>query len=184
MLNEQRPTPSARAQSSYYAFHGGAIRGVYKKKVQNTEHNNHISLWKDQCDDVIGSNTNATRSSPPPMFVSSFDNLCRLEFPKFCHLRKRENWLPLGRSHSLFIILCSSYSTLRSHQFLASRLTSDLRRRQMFKKQILIPWAVVVAQLVVWSLPIPQVRSSNPVIGKIYIQHMLIVNCIEKTKIK
>ena len=26
--------------------------------------------------------------------------------------------------------------------------------------------AVVVAQLVEWSLPIPEVRSSNPVIGK------------------
>ena len=27
-------------------------------------------------------------------------------------------------------------------------------------------WAVVVAQLVEWSIPIPEVRSSNPVIGK------------------
>ena len=27
-------------------------------------------------------------------------------------------------------------------------------------------WAVVVAQLVEWSLPIPEVRGSNPVIGK------------------
>ena len=29
-------------------------------------------------------------------------------------------------------------------------------------------WAVVVAQLVEWSLLIPKVRGSNPVIGKIY----------------
>ena len=28
-------------------------------------------------------------------------------------------------------------------------------------------WAVVVAQLVEWSLPTPEVRSSNPIIGKI-----------------
>ena len=27
-------------------------------------------------------------------------------------------------------------------------------------------WAVVVAQLVEWSLPTPEVRGSNPVIGK------------------
>ena len=33
-------------------------------------------------------------------------------------------------------------------------------------------WAVVVAQLVEWSLLIPEVRSSNPVIGKIYIEHL------------
>ena len=43
--------------------------------------------------------------------------------------------------------------------------------------------AVVVAQLVELLLPIPEVRGSNPVIGKIYIEH-LTVNCIEKTKIK
>ena len=30
------------------------------------------------------------------------------------------------------------------------------------------PWAVVVAQLVEWSLPIPEVRGSNPVIGIFY----------------
>ena len=34
------------------------------------------------------------------------------------------------------------------------------------------------------SLPKPQVRSSNPVIGKNYIEHLFTVNCIEKTKIK
>ena len=32
-------------------------------------------------------------------------------------------------------------------------------------------WAVVVAQLAEWSLLAPVVRSSNPVIGKIYIEH-------------
>ena len=31
---------------------------------------------------------------------------------------------------------------------------------------LLIYWAVVVAQLVEWSLPIPEVRGSNPVLGK------------------
>ena len=44
--------------------------------------------------------------------------------------------------------------------------------------------AVVVAQLVERSLPIPEVRGSNPVIGKKIIEHLFTVNCIEKTKIK
>ena len=43
--------------------------------------------------------------------------------------------------------------------------------------------AVVVAQLVEQLLPILEVRCSNPVIGKIYIEHFT-VNCVEKTKIK
>ena len=43
---------------------------------------------------------------------------------------------------------------------------------------------MVVAQLVEWSLPIPEVSGSNPVIGKIYIDHLCTVSCIEKTKIK
>ena len=45
--------------------------------------------------------------------------------------------------------------------------------------------AVVVAQLVEWSLLIPDVRGLNPVIGNyLYIEHLFTVNCIEKTKIK
>ena len=42
-----------------------------------------------------------------------------------------------------------------------------------------------MAQLVEWSLPITEVRSSYPVIGKIYIEHFLLVyyKCIEKTQI-
>ena len=40
--------------------------------------------------------------------------------------------------------------------------------------------AVVVAQLVEWSLPIPEVRGSNPVIGKtFYIEHLFTVNCVK-----
>ena len=34
-------------------------------------------------------------------------------------------------------------------------------------------WAVVVVKLVERSLPIPEVRGLNPVIGKIYIEHLL-----------
>ena len=33
--------------------------------------------------------------------------------------------------------------------------------------------AVVVAQLVEWSLPTPKVRSLNPVIGKLHIAYIL-----------
>ena len=36
-----------------------------------------------------------------------------------------------------------------------------------------VPRVVVVAQLVEWSLPIPEVRRSNPVIGKKYFEHLL-----------
>ena len=46
------------------------------------------------------------------------------------------------------------------------------------------PKTVIVAQLVEWLLAIPEVRGSNPVIGKIYMEHLFPVNCIEKTKIK
>ena len=43
---------------------------------------------------------------------------------------------------------------------------------------------MVVAQLVEWSLLIPEVISLNPVIGKIYFEHLVTVKCIKKTKIK
>ena len=43
---------------------------------------------------------------------------------------------------------------------------------------------VVVAQLVEWVLPIPEVRGLNPVIFKIDNEHCFTVNCFEKTKIK
>ena len=42
---------------------------------------------------------------------------------------------------------------------------------------------MVVAQLVERLLSIPEVRSLNPVIGNIYIEHLIIVNCIENMKI-
>ena len=42
---------------------------------------------------------------------------------------------------------------------------------------------MVATQLVERSLAIPEARGSNPVIGKIYIEHLFIVNCIVKTKI-
>ena len=45
-------------------------------------------------------------------------------------------------------------------------------------------WAVVVAQLVEWLLPIQEIRGSNPVISKNYIVHLFGVNCFEKKKIK
>ena len=41
-----------------------------------------------------------------------------------------------------------------------------------------------MAQLAEWSLPMPEVHGSNPVIGKIYIKHMFTVNCIDNTKIQ
>ena len=41
-----------------------------------------------------------------------------------------------------------------------------------------------MAQWVERSLAIPEVRVANPVIGKINIEHLFTVNCIEKTEIK
>ena len=45
---------------------------------------------------------------------------------------------------------------------------------------------MVVAQLVEWLLPIPEVHSSNPVIGKslFYIEHLFTVNCVLKRQKK
>ena len=40
---------------------------------------------------------------------------------------------------------------------------------------------MVLAELVERSLPLSDVSSSNPVMGKIYIEHLFTVNCIEKT---
>ena len=40
-----------------------------------------------------------------------------------------------------------------------------------------------MAQLAERSLPISEVRGLNPVIGKIYIEYLFTVNCIEKAKI-
>ena len=41
---------------------------------------------------------------------------------------------------------------------------------------------LVVAQFVEWLLPIPEVRSSNPVIDKIYIEHLF--TCLLSTVLK
>ena len=43
--------------------------------------------------------------------------------------------------------------------------------------------AVVEAQLVGRLLPIPEVRGSKPITGKIYIEHLFTFNCNEKTKV-
>ena len=44
------------------------------------------------------------------------------------------------------------------------------------------PREVVVAQLVEQPLLIPEVRGSDPVISKIYIEQLFTINCIEKKK--
>ena len=75
------------------------------------------------------------------------------------------------------------------HQDLAPLCSILVRRR--LEKWCFDSWhrkqctgrAVVVAQLVEWLLPTPEVRGSNPVISK-KLYSMFTVNCIEKTKIK
>ena len=64
---------------------------------------------------------------------------------------------------------------LRAASIVVNRLRARLRRRKL--------GAVVVAQLGERSLPIPEVRGSNPVIGK-KLYWTFTVNCNEKTKIK
>ena len=43
-------------------------------------------------------------------------------------------------------------------------------------------WAVIVAQLAEWLLPTPEVRGSNPVIGKMYIGHCLLSTVLKRQK--
>ena len=42
--------------------------------------------------------------------------------------------------------------------------------------------SVVAVQLVERSLPTPEIRGSNPVIGKFYLLSAVLKNCVEKTK--
>ena len=49
---------------------------------------------------------------------------------------------------------------------------------EMTQILIKVARAVVLTQLVERSLAIPEVQSSNPVIGKIYIEYLFTVNCI------
>ena len=75
-------------------------------------------------------------------------------------------------------------------QFIVCMLPIDSYQGRMIWKSKLLKvgevmvWAVVLAQLVEWSLPIPEVRSSIPVIGKIYlyIEHLFTVNGVLKRR--
>ena len=61
------------------------------------------------------------------------------------------------------------------------------RLKTIFNFEILFRGAVVVAQLVERSLPIPEIRGSNPAIGKNLFIYWTIDYCqlwVEKTKIK
>ena len=59
-------------------------------------------------------------------------------------------------------------------------MTSGVEDSHSFEVNVLNPlltstllWGVIVAQLVDQSLPTPEIRNSNPVIGKIYIERLL-----------
>ena len=64
------------------------------------------------------------------------------------------------------------------------KLSSVGPKKKMGKQTSTKVRAVVVAQLVERSLLIPEVCGLNPVIGKIYIEHLFTDNCVEKMKIK
>ena len=75
----------------------------------------------------------------------------------------------------------------RFYQFIIVSCGKDEKTKKRpglahFKRCLI--WAAVVAQLAERLLLTPEVCGSNPVIGKIYNEHLFNVNCVEKTKIK
>ena len=66
----------------------------------------------------------------------------------------------------LLILFDAKIRSLLAHRLYFRYLLLHMANREALKFKELINWAVVVAQLVEWSLPIPEVRGSNPVIGK------------------
>ena len=79
-----------------------------------------------------------------------------------------------------FLLLCSTFV----QWFWAWKVDGHSRASKVWNKNESL-WAADVAQLVERSLHTPEVRGSNPVIGKIYIAHCLLTgNCIKKTKIE
>ena len=84
--------------------------------------------------------------------------------------------LPIGLLHSKFCPVRLLISLLQTHRVFQKHC-HRLHSCQLF-------YNTYLAQLVEQLLPIPEVSSSNPVIGKIYIEHLFSVKCIEKTKFK
>ena len=88
-----------------------------------------------------------------------------------------------GKNHSRFLMFISGYLTTITVIFVIG-LKSVYRRQIANQVSVIFYWwAVCVAQLVEQSLPIPEVRGSNPVSGEIF-YWTFTVNCFEKTKIK
>ena len=92
------------------------------------------------------------RLKPTPYYNSRFIIYDRRGFIRLVTARKSvltpSQKLPI-KSTFEHIILVRSFQTI-----------------QMIANDSETFWPVVVAQLVEWSLPIPEARSSNPVIGK------------------
>ena len=61
------------------------------------------------------------------------------------------------------------------HPLQKSKRTRLSYRKYIKTKVLPTNWAVVVAQSIKWLLLITEVCSSNPVIGKICIEHLFIV---------
>ena len=66
--------------------------------------------------------------------------------------------------------------------FVSSIIYEKERKKERKKERRKLQAKEVVAQLVEWLLPTPDIRGLNPVIGKIYIERLLDVNYREKTK--
>ena len=67
---------------------------------------------------------------------------------------------------------------------LAECVTTTKLKIKCWTNSLFIKGSGCVAQLVEQLLAIPEVHSSNPVIGKTYIEYLFTFNCIEKMKIK
>ena len=86
---------------------------------------------------------------------------------------------------AIFIPFCSKFSIFTVFFILTEHYLRYLKFSFLFMLWFLVvlfsfllsnhyqEWAVVVAQVVEQSLPTPEIRGSNPVIRKIYIEHLL-----------
>ena len=106
------------------------------------------------------------------MFLSvtcKLDCFCCNRLSQFLAILKGFFLKRIFRSGFPSFVVCNSRVSLQNGNFQNDLLNYDKPLTENKK-----PYrAVVVAQLVERSLPIPEVRGSNPVIGKNYIGHLL-----------
>ena len=137
---------------------------------------------------------------PPNYFYGTFITSLKRVHPRahapHSNLSKKVNWCDKflwrrRRRRRRKYFWCSRYWKMASSRF--GNWKTEQRRRRLgtlkiewaqCNKKCMTNWAVaVVAQLAEWSLSIPRVRSSNPVIGNFNWTNISCSLCVEKTKI-